>query len=341
MIRFGIAGFGLHAVRRLMPGFALARNCKVVALSRRDSDQAREAAARYGIPHVFASTVELARCPEVDAVLVTTPNACHLQDVLMAVAARKQVLCEKPMGMNADECRQMVEAARHADVLLGVAQVFRFEDSTARFRERVAAGAIGRPIFARAEFSYPASGHARTWLYNRSLAGGGPIADVGVHCIDALRYILQDEPRRVSAVGRPDEGSGDVEAAAALTLEFHRGTLATVLVSTRAHYRTPLEIVGDAGVLRAADALNVERPVQMELWRDGRLVAEETVSNQLAYARQVDSFAAAVEGQEVFPVPGREGWQNQIILDAAYQSLSSGKSEEVPIFSDGPGGLSL
>jgi predicted dehydrogenase len=331
MIRFGIAGFGLHAVRRLMPGFALARNCKVVALSRRDSHKAREAAAQYGIPHgfAFASTEELCRCPEVDAVLVTTPNACHLQDVLAAVAAGKPVLCEKPMGMDAKQCRQMVEAARNAGVLLGVAQVFRFGESTARFRERVAAGDIGRPIFARAEFSYPGLGHARTWLYNRSTAGGGPIADVGVHCIDALRYILQDEPRLVSALGRPDEESGDVEAAAVLTLEFQRGTLATVLVSTRAQYRTPLEVVGDAGVLRAEDALNVAQPVRLQLWRDGQRVAEESVSNQLAYARQVDSFAAAVEGREVFPVPGQQGWQNQLILDAAYRSLSSGKSEEI------------
>jgi predicted dehydrogenase len=337
MIRFGIAGFGLHAVRRLMPGFALAQNCKVVALSRRDSNKAREAAAQYKIPHVFASTEDLCRCDEVDAVLVTTPNACHLRDVLTAVAARKPVLCEKPMGMNADECRRMVEAARNAGVLLGVAQVFRFEESTARFRERITAGDIGRPIFARAEFSFPDSGHHRTWLYDRSLAGGGPIADVGVHCIDALRYVLRDEPRRVSVVGRSDERSGNVESAAIMTLEFQRGALATVLVSFRAHYRTPLEIVGDAGVLRADDALNVERPVKLELWRDGGRVAEETVSNQLAYARQVDAFAGAIEGREVFPVPGQQGWQNQIILDAAYRSLSSGKSEEVPLFSDDPG----
>ncbi|MGD0508823.1 MAG: Gfo/Idh/MocA family oxidoreductase [Terriglobales bacterium] len=333
MIRFGIAGFGFHAVRRLMPGFALAQNCKVVALSRRDANKAREAATQYGIPHVFGSTEELSRCPEVDAVLVTTPNACHLPDVLAAVAAGKPVLCEKPMGMDADECRQMVEAASNAGVLLGVAQVFRFEESTARFRDRIFAGDIGRPIFARAEFSYPGSRHPRTWLYNRAVAGGGPIADVGVHCIDALRYILQDEPRRVTAVGRCDEQSGDVEAEAVLTLEFHRGTLATVMVSTRAQYRTPLEIVGDAGVLRADDALNVERPVKLGLWREGQLAAEDVVSNQFAYVRQVDAFAAALEGREVFPVPGQQGWQNQLILDAAYRSLSSGKSEKVPIFS--------
>jgi predicted dehydrogenase len=65
------------------------------------------------------------------------------------------------------------------------------------------------------------------------------------------------------------------------------------------------------------------------LWRDGHLAAEETVSNQLAYARQADAFAAAVEGREEFPAPGREGWQNQIILDAAYRSLSVGKTELV------------
>ncbi len=351
MIRFGIAGFGLHAVRRLMPGFALARKCKVVALSRRDSHKAREAAAQYSIPHVFASTEELCRCPEVDAVLVATPNACHLQDVLTAVAAGRPVLCEKPMGMDAEECRRMVETARNAGVLLGVAQVFRFAESTARFRERIAAGDIGRPIFARAEFSYSGAGHARSWLNNRSMAGGGPIADVGVHCIDALRYLLQDEPRLVSALGRPDERclgerrlgergleqSSDVEAAAILTLAFQRGTLATVLVSTRARYRTPLEIVADAGVLRANDALSVERPINLELWREGQRAAEETVSNQLAYARQADSFAAAIESREVFPVPGQQGWQDQLILDAAYRSLSSGKSEEIPMLSDDPG----
>ena len=330
MIRFGIAGFGLHAVRRLMPGFALAQDCKVVALSRRDLAQARENATEYQIPYVFASTAELSQCPEVDAVLVTTPNVCHLQDVLTAVEAGKAVLCEKPMGMNAGECRQMVEAARRAGVLLGVAQVFRFEESTARFRERVAAGDVGRPIFARAEFSFSGVGHRRTWLYNRAISGGGPIADIGVHCIDALRYILDDEPVKVTAIGRGDEQSGDVEAAAIVTLEFRHGTLATVQVSMRASYRTPIEIVGDAGVLRANDALNVERPIQIELWREGIRIAEDTVSNHLAYAKQVDSFAAAVEGRKNFPVPGEQGWRNQLILDAAYRSLVSGKSEEIP-----------
>ena len=329
MVRFGIAGFGLHAVRRLMPGFALARSCQVTALSRREMAKARASAEEYKIPLAFDSIAELARSPEVDAVLVTTPNAMHCADVLTALEHGKPVLCEKPMGMNAAECRQMVEAARKAKRLLGVAQVFRFEDSTARLRARIASGQIGRPIFARSEFSYAANHHKRTWLTDPALAGGGPIADVGVHCVDALRYVLQDEVVRVNARGLWDDRSGGVEAAALLSLEFSRGTLGTVLVSMRADYRTPMEFVGEGGVLRADDGLNVERPINLQLRRNSVIVENEVVSNQYAYARQVDMFAAAVRGEAAFPVPGEEGWQNQEILDAAFRSLKSGRAEDV------------
>lgn len=329
MIRFGIAGFGLHAVKRLMPGFVLAKNCRVTALSRRSLENAQASAAQYGIPLAFDSTETLCRSPEVDAVFVATPNSLHLADVLLAIACGKPVLCEKPMGTNADQCRQMVEAARRAGVVLGVAQVFRFENSTARLRERVAAGQIGKPVFARAEFSFPGRHHARTWIADAAVAGGGPIADVGVHCLDALRYILQDEVERVSAHAINDGDSGSVEAAGVLALEFSRGTLGAVLVSTRAEYRTPLEIVGETGALRAEDGLNVEHPIKIELRKSGNVVESETILNCEAYARQVDAFADAVEGKARFPAPGEEGWQNQEILDAAYRSLRSGKSEAV------------
>jgi 1,5-anhydro-D-fructose reductase (1,5-anhydro-D-mannitol-forming) len=331
MIRYGIVGFGLHAVRRLMPGFALASNSRVTALLRRDLKQAEISANEYKIPHAFDSAAELCRSPEVDAVFVATPNSSHLQDVLLAIESVKPVLCEKPMAMNAGECRQMVEAAHRAKLLLGVAQVFRFERSTARLHERVAVGKVGRPVFARAEFSYPARTHPRKWLTDAKIAGGGPIADVGVHCVDALRYILSDEVVRVTASGMSDQDSGEVEAAAVLSLEFARGTLGSVLVSTRAEYRTPLEIVGETGVLRAEDAFSVERPIEIEFRRGGSVIEKETVSNADAYARQVDMFSAAIEGNAEFPVPGEEGWQNQEVLDAAYRRLKSGRAETVSL----------
>src|SRR5438132_986307 len=204
------------------------------------------------------------------------------------------------LGMNADECRQMVEAARKTKVLLGVAQVFRFEDSTARLRERVAAGQVGKPVFARSEFSYPGRNHARAWLTDAAVSGGGPIADVGVHCIDALRYILNDEITRVTARGVSDADSGGVEAAAILTLEFARGTLGTIIVSIRAEYRTPLEVVGATGALRADDGFNIERSINVQLRRGGTVVETKTISNRYASARPADMLAPAVEGHRGF-----------------------------------------
>jgi predicted dehydrogenase len=331
MVRYGIAGFGLHAVKRLMPGFAMATGCVVSALSRRDLAKAQATAREWKVPHAFASVEELCQSPDVDAVFVTTPNSSHLADVLAAVKSGKPVLCEKPLGMNSDECRQMVEAARKAGVLFGVAQCFRFEDSTNRLRDRVAAGDIGRVTFARSEFSFPAGAdHPRAWIYDESVAGGGPIADVGVHCIDTLRFILQDEVVAVIARATRDKLSGQMEAAALLTLEFSRGTLAMAPVSYRAEYRSPLELIGETGVLRADDCLNVEKPIHIHLRRGGSVAEAQTVSNRFAYARQVEVFAAAVEGKAEFPVPGEEGWQNQEVLDAAYRSIRSGKTEAVP-----------
>ncbi|HEX4486694.1 MAG TPA: Gfo/Idh/MocA family oxidoreductase [Terriglobales bacterium] len=329
MVRYGILGFGLHAAKRVMPGFALATNSQVTALSRRDLGKAQESARQFNIPQAFDSGEALCQSPEVDAVFVCSPNSLHLRDTLLAIACGKHVLCEKPMAMNSDEARQMVEAAKKANVILGVAHVFRFEDSTARLRDRIAEGQIGKPVFARSEFSFPGNKeHARTWLKDPAVAGGGAIGDVGVHCIDTLRYILQDEVMRVSTSGITD-GSNGVDLAATLTLGFTRGTLGTVLVSYFPEYRTPIEFVGDSGSLFAENGLNVERPIKIELRRGWDVVETETVSNKLAYARQVDTFSAAVEGKAKFPVSGEEGWQNQAILDAAFKGLKSGKTEQV------------
>jgi len=329
MLRFGITGFGLHAVKRMMPAFTASKKCTVTALARRDPAKAAKSAREYRIPHHFTSVDELCRHPEVDAVFVTSPNFLHLPDVLAAAAARKPILCEKPMGMNSAECRQMVEAARAANVLLGIAHVFRFEESTARFREVLVSGKIGRPVLARSEFSFQAGiEHPRKWIKDKSVAGAGPVFDVGVHSIDTLRYILDDEVVRVTARAVMDAPPADIELSAIAILEFSKGTLATILTSYTAEYRSPLEVVGEHGAIRADDALNVEKPIVIETKRGDR-VKSETVSNKDAYIRQVDAFVDAVEGRAKFPVLGEDGWQNQEILDATMRSIESGRAQDV------------
>jgi len=330
MVRFGIAGFGLHAVKRLMPGFRLAQKARVTALSRRDPQRAQDSAKEYGIARWFTSVEELCRSSEVDAIFIATPDNRHLADTLAALDCGKPVLVEKPMAMNAAEASHMLERARSKSLLLGVAHVFRFADSVQILRRRIAAGDIGSVVFARSEFSYVAAGKPRTWIHDAAIAAGGPVADVGVHCIDALRFMLDDEVARVSASGRLQQPSG-METVAIVSLEFRRSGLGAVLVSNHAEYRSPLEIVGDRGVLRAGDGLSVDAPITIELHRAGG-VATEQVTNHLAYARQVDAFADAIESGAPFPVPAEEGWKNQVILDAAYRSMKSDCSVEITEF---------
>jgi len=328
MVRFGIVGFGLHAVKRMMPGFQRASHCRVVALSRRDLRQAQVSARQFQIEHAFASTADLCACADVDAVFVASPDALHCADVLTAVQHRKPVLCEKPMAMNPGEARTMVETARKVGVTLGVAHVMRFEESVKFIRDRIAAGAVGRPQVARADFFVPMLTSARTWVNDPKLAAGGPLSDIGVHCIDTLRFVLGDEVCAVSA-GAHYDSHGVMEASAATVLEFGKGTVATVSVSARSPYQTFLEVAGETGVLSALYALTIERPVSVELRRGFEVVERREVSNAYAYAAQVDAFAAAIEEGRDFEVPGEEGLKNQLVLDAAFRSLKSGKVESV------------
>ena len=225
--KVGYCVIGLGRIAdHFMRGVKQGSTSQITGLVSGHRDKAERIAAEYGVPkdsiYSYEDMDRMRDNKAIDAVYVALPNSMHAEYTIRAAQAGKHVLCEKPMGMNASECQQMVQAALSAGVLLGIAQVFRFEESVAKVRDRVAAGEIGDPILARAEFSFPGSKHARTWLSDRSLAGGGPIADVGVHCIDALRYILQDEPTLVTACGRSDRLSGDVEAVAILFLNCYR-----------------------------------------------------------------------------------------------------------------------
>ena len=328
-VRFAILGFGHHAVRRLLPAFA---KCQVATLNgmwRRDQAAAEQNCAEYKIPHCFPTREALCSSPEVDVVLITSPDAMHWDDTLLALRHGKAVLCEKPVAMNAAEAVKMQVAARSAGLLYGVAQNFRFNRSVEWMREQIAAGRIGKPQLAHAQYSYPASQAPRKWIVDPTLACGGPIADVGVHCIDALRFILGEDVVSVSTVAQKDNLSGRVEAIASLQLEMTGGVYANVTTSARGLYRTLIEVTGSEGALIAENGMTVDRPVQLVVRRAGELVETVTVENGDGYTRMLDSFALAVRGEGTFPASGVDAISNMRALDAAYASWQSGRRESV------------
>jgi predicted dehydrogenase len=328
-VRFAILGFGHHAVRRLLPAFSKCEQATLNGMWRRDQEAASKNWAEYRIAHCFPTREALCSSPEVDVVLITSPDAMHRDDALLALQHGKAVLCEKPLAMNAAEAEEIVAAAQAAGKLFGVAQNFRYNHSLEWMLEQIAAGRIGEPQLAHAQYSYPAAKAPRKWITDPTLACGGPIGDVGVHCIDALRFLLGKDVRSISTVARKDVASGKVEAIASLQLEMTGDVYANVTVSARALYRSLVEVTGSDGVLIAENGLTVDRPVRMELRLAGELVETVTVDNGDGYTRMLDSFALAFRGEGAFAASGEDGVINMRALDSAYRSWQSGRREAV------------
>lgn len=330
MIRYGLLGFGHHCEKRLVPAFPAAQGSTLAGIWRRDLSKAAENARKYSIEHVFQTAEELCASPLVDAVFVTSPDSRHLLDTLLALAHGKAVLCEKPLGMSADEVRQMLTAADRAGLRLGVAQNLRYNRSLEVMRRWIAEGRIGRPLLGNAQFCFPAEASPRQWIYDPALACGGPIGDVGIHCIDALRYVLDSRVAQVNTLARADERSAPLEAYAAIGLDFACGAMGTVTVSTRGIYRTVIEVTGENGTITSEYGLTVDRPVDVVLWRAGKVEETQTVSSADGYTRMLDGFSAWVEGREEYRATAVDGLHNQQVLDAAYDSWKTGARQTLP-----------
>ena len=328
-VRFAILGFGFHAVRRLMSAFSQCEDATLAGMWRRDQAAAAQNCAEFKIPHCFSTREELCASPDVDVVFITSPDAMHRDDTLLALKHGKAVLCEKPLAMNAAEAEEMNAAAKAAGVVFGVAQNFRFNRSLEWMRDQIAAGQIGKPQLAHAEYTYPASKAPRKWIIDPTLACGGPIGDVGVHCIDALRFVLGEDVVSVSTIARKDELSGPVEAAASLQLEMTGGVYASVDANARGLYRSLVEVTGSEGVLVSENALSVDRPVDVVLRKAGELVETRTFNNGDGYTQMLDSFAQVYREHGQFVASGEDGIHNMRTVDSAYASWRSGARESV------------
>ncbi len=327
-LRFGILGFGHHAGRRLVPAFGKSEHTTLTGIWRRNHAAAAANCRDLNIPHCFESREALCASAEIDAIFITSPDAMHHADALLAIRHGKAVLCEKPLTMNTAEAEEIVSAAEAAGLLFGVAQNFRYNRSLDHMRDRIADGAIGPPLLAHAQFCYPAQNAPRTWIKDPTLARGGPIGDVGVHCVDALSYVLGANVLSVATLAQTEPGN-QVEADALLQLAMTGNIIAGVAVSARAAYRTLVEIVGTEGVLISENALTVDRPVEVTLRRAGVHIETRTFDNSDGYIRMLDSFAAAFHGGPAFLATGPGGVHNMRVLDAAYRSRQTGRREAV------------
>ncbi len=314
-VKFGIIGLGIFGEKRLIPGFTKAQNAKLVAIYKRDLPSARQKAEKFGIPRAYDSISNLLADKEIEAVFVATPNNLHLPQTLQAAAAGKHVIVEKPMALSVAECEQMIVACRKVNVKLMVGQSQRFLNVVQRTREIVQSGELGKVIFAKTHYTFHVERSPRTWVWDKAVAGGGPVYDLGVHCVDLMRYVLNQDVKAASSFLSPPgiNTRKQVEKAAVVAMQFDKGTLGSMQCGYNADFRTLFEFRGEVGAIWAENYTQFDQEVTLHNQREDD-DQEVTIYNDDPYAAEIDAFASVIRGQQENPVPGEEGAKNQAII---------------------------
>ena len=231
------------------------------------------------------------------------------------------------MAVNAAECRRMIAKCKKHNVKLTVGHMLRLSPLVRRMRDIVRSGMIGDITSARADFIYDGSLSQRQWLFDRKLAGGGPVYDIGVHGLDTLRYVLDDEVVSTKSDLHPRPTGKRTEESANILLKFSRGTLASISCSFVAPLRrTYIEFIGTKGIISAFTFTQNNASVHLHITMgiEGKeqptKVEEILVPNM--YIEQVSNFSANIIENTEPLVPGSVGLKNQLVLDAAMRMRS-------------------
>lgn len=223
--RLGFAGVGWIGRDRL-EALAASDLIEVAAIADPAAQLARDVANAHGAAHCrdFHSLLSA----DLDGIVIATPSALHATQAIAALQAGKAVFCQKPLGRNVVETAAVVDAARRANLLLGIDFSYRHTRAMTAIHRLIHSGELGEIRSVEAVF-HNAYGPDKDWFYDRELSGGGCLLDLGIHLIDLALWTL-DFPRVTAASGllrrhgRPlDPESRGVEDYASGLIAFDSG----------------------------------------------------------------------------------------------------------------------
>ena len=333
-VGYAVIGLGGFAQRAILPGFKHSKKGKLVALVSGDKLKAKRLAAKFGA-RSFYSYDELPAClsdPQVEAVYIATNNGSHARYTVQAANAGKHVLCEKPMANSVEECRQMLAACRASDVRLMIAYRKYFEPSSLELKKLYASGKLGRLKYIHSAFGIflPPRLERGAWHLDPKLSGGGSLPDVGVYCVNTIRWLVGEEPSAVSAYQWAADAKrfSQVDENIAFRLDFPSGIVAQCTSSFQAAESSFLQVNGEKGwaCLSPAYQYDLERCLFGEI-AGRRLEKKFKVIDELAL--EIDALADAVRRRREPEPNGVQGMRDLAVMEAIYQSAREGRT--VPV----------
>jgi predicted dehydrogenase len=326
--------FALHRL-----GIISEHRPRLVSVAGRREDAVRAFADAFGFERWTTDWHELVADPDIEVFENLGPNALHAEPSIDAARAGKHVLCEKPLGMDADESRAMLRAVEDAGVVHMCGFNYRFMPAVRRAREMIEAGDVGDVLHFRATYrqGWGADADPTAWRFDPAQAGGGALGDLMSHVVDLGRY-LAGELATVSGEITTFVPGREVDDAVAAAVRFDNGatgTLEATRFATEELNRLTWEINGTKGTL----AFDVER--LNELWVDGRreLVMPDGwwpnghgLAWEHSFVFELQCFLDAVAGKGSVAPHGatfHDGVRAAEICDAIVRSASEGRRIDV------------
>ena len=311
------------------------QNCggQVAAMVEKYPDKAAAFASQFGISRQCATLEELLKDGGADALVIGTPNFLHAPQALAALKAGIPVLVEKPMAMNAVEAEQMLSASQKSGAGLMVAHCWRFDQDVLWLKEQL--HRIG-PVLRTKGYGVHTHWGPAGWFTQKKLAGGGALADMGIHALDTARFLLGD-PQPVSVYARIGTyyQDFDVDDTGVLLVNWDNGAVSYIESGWWQPHSDGAEaatqLYGRKGFAQLFPTL-LELPdpdkTRVESVKSGFKFPRKEHCPQSMYDAQMAHFIRAIKAG-TDPVPGGEqGLVNMQVLDAAYESARSGKVVE-------------
>jgi glucose-fructose oxidoreductase len=251
-------------------------------------------------------------------VYIALPNNLHCEFTVRAAEAGVHVLCEKPMAVTEEECRKMITACEQAGVKLMIAYRLHFEKANLRAVEIVQSGELGDVRAFNSAFTMQVEeGNIRT----KPELGGGTLYDIGVYCINAARYLFQDEPTEAVAASfaGDDPRFEGIDETTCGVLRFPGDRAAAFVSSFGTHEAAHYQVLGTKGDLRVDPAYHYVGQIKHYLTIDGKL-SKRTFKSKDQFAPLLIELAKCVrENREPEP-NGLEGLADVRIIEALYRS---------------------
>ena len=344
MKKIALLGTGLIGTFYTMSLLGQRRRDQIQVVCSVPEESAREFALKWNIPKYTSSIRDAVEDPEVDIVVIGLPNFLHKEAILMACAAKKHILCTKPLALNAAEAKEILDTVEKAGLFNGYLEDLVYTPKTLKAIDMIQKGSLGRILWTRSREAHP--GPHSAWFWDKKLSGGGALVDMGCHCIEIGRSFIGKDIRPVEAMcwAETQVKPIDAEDHAIALIKYENGAISQVEVSWNFRGGMDLrdEVSGTEGTLRLDHWLRTGFEVFTTGKTEGYLAEKAESDNgwlfpvgdevhSLGYpdmfTDMLDSLEQNIKPRETF----YDGYVVNAIMDACYISAKTKKWEPVEL----------